>query len=400
MSAVSATLSAIESLIREVEKRVEGLAEPISGKRLEKVGFVDGSYVMDERRGVCVLALSAATLVVSGGRMEGVLKGSAKPQVLILAPKSYAESRASLLMSMLELLGALDLVGRGVEAIFLDGSYVSDVMVPFSHPRDAYENFSPASAGIGENLLEDWGRAISSAARGAAGGEPLSSLAKLLSEIASCSSGLYESICSRSSDLKSRKEALDFAVVYCETTAYLTLLDQFLRESRVRGVKPLWVAKDAESRYIVEREGIVGWLNDLSLLDYAWRSWETAYTVFTGARIHKPKPCAVWPPILDEIYREWGGYGVSYFKLSKSGAVSQATYPEFVPVDAVRSALATLLSLADKRGYPRPLSYVHHIAVLNPEFVRLVADELYRREANPILKSMLAPSGRVSAGLR
>ncbi|MEM0376250.1 MAG: DNA double-strand break repair nuclease NurA [Thermofilum sp.] len=399
MSAISAVLEDIGRLLSEVEKRVEALARPISGEPFGKVGFVDGSYAMDERRGVYLLVLSAASLVVEGDRMEGVLKGSRRPHVLLLIPKSYAESRASLLMSIFELLGALDLVGRGVEAVFLDGSYVSEMMVPFSHARDAYENFSAASR-VEPGTLEKWGEASAKAALEAAGGEPPRSLAKLLDDIALCSSELYGELCGESPDLRSVKEALDFAVVYCETTAYLALLDHFLRECGRRGVKPFWVAKDAESRYIVEREGVLGWLNDLSLLDYAWRGWESAYTLLKGVKIHKPKPCAVWAKLLDRVYGEWGGYGVGYFKLSRAGAVSQVTYPGFVPEDAVLSALATLLFLADRRGYPRPLSYVHHIAVLNPEFARLLADELYKRQANPILKSMLAPSGRVAAGLR
>ncbi|MEM4889781.1 MAG: hypothetical protein QXJ64_10140, partial [Thermosphaera sp.] len=70
MPVIGSTLSNIESLIRAVEERVSALAQPISGEPFERVGFVDGSYAMDERRGVYVLALSAASIVVNGGRME------------------------------------------------------------------------------------------------------------------------------------------------------------------------------------------------------------------------------------------------------------------------------------------------------------------------------------------
>lgn len=400
VSTASVTLSAVESLIREAEERVRGLAEPISGERFGRAGFVDGSYAMDERRGLYVLALSAATIIVDGDRMEGVLRGSSKPCVTLLVPKSYAESRASLLMSIFELLGAIDLVERGLEAVFLDGSYVSEIMVPFGHVRDAYENFNPVLAGVEEGVLDRWGEACSKAAVEALGGEVHASLAKLLERIALYSSELYAALGSRAPDLRSRKEALDFAVVYCEATAYLALLDRFLEECRSRGARPFWVAKDAESRYIVEREGVVGWLNDLTLLDYAWRDWGAVHATFEGERVYKPKPCAAWAPLLDSIYGRWGGYGVSYFKMCKAGAVSQMTHPDFVERSSVLAALATLHALADRRGYPRPLSYVHHMAVLNPEFARLIADELYRREGRPVLKSMLAPSGRASAGLR
>jgi len=396
----AAALSTVESLIREVEERVRALAEPISGERFERVGFVDGSYVMDERRGVYVLALSAASIVVDGGRIEGVLRGSSRPYITLLVPKSFGESRASLLMSALELLAAFDLVGRGVEALFMDGSYVSEVMVPFGHPRDAYENFTRLHAGLGAGQLDEWGEASARAALEVAGGEPLSAFADLLGRVAACYSGLYEGIARELPSLRSRKEALDFAVVYCETTAYMALLDRLLEECRGRGVRVFWVAKDSESRYIVEREGVVGWLNDLTLLDYAWRGYESVYAAFEGERVHRPKPCALWPPLLERVYERWGRYGVCYFKLERGGVVSQMTYPEFVGRDEVLRALATLSSLSDGRGYPRPLSYVHHIAVLNPELARIVADEMYRREQRPLLRSMLAPSGRVAAGLR
>jgi len=398
--AAGPVLGLVESVIRGVEGRVRSLAKRIAGEPFARAGFVDGSYVMDERRGAYVLLLSTASVLVDGGRIEGVLRGSSRPHVALLVPKGFAESRAGLLMSMLELLAALDLVRRGVEAVFLDGSYVSEVMVPFGHARDAYENFAPLAAELDGGPLERWGEEAARAAAEARGGDPLPSFASLLARLAACSSELYARIASEAPDLRSRKEALDFAVVYCETTAFMSLLDEFLGECSRRGVKPFWVAKDAESRYIVEREGVVGWLNDLTLLDYAWRDLDSAYASFEGERVHRPKPCAVWRPLLEGVYERWGGYGVTYFKLRRAGVVSQMTYPEFVEGGAVLSALATLHQLADGRGYPRPLSYVHHMAVLNPELARLVADELYRREQNPALRSMLAPSGRAAAGLR
>ena len=94
-------LEVVEEVIGLAEERVRGLMRPISGGRMERVGFVDGSYALEERRGVCVLALSAATVVVSGDRLEGVMAGSRRPLITLMAPKTYGGSRASLLMSTL-----------------------------------------------------------------------------------------------------------------------------------------------------------------------------------------------------------------------------------------------------------------------------------------------------------
>lgn len=395
----SEVLNAVESVIREVEERVKSLMKPIDGERFGKTGFVDGSFVLDERRGAYLLAVSAASLVVAGERMEGVLKGSSRPLLTLLIPKSYGESRASLLMSTLELLSALDLARREVEAVFLDGSFVSEMLVPFGYVRDVYENFASV-ASVELESLDSYGEEAAGFVEEVAGGDPLVSMPALLDRLAACASRLYRELGSRSPDLRSRKEALDFAVVYAETTAYLAALKIFLEECQRSGIAPFWVAKDAESRYIVEREGVAGWLNDLALLDYAWRDGEAVYAVLEGSKFGKPKPCAVWPRLLAEVFGRWGAYGVAYFKLSRLGVVSQMTYPAFVERESVERALATLLALSDRRGYPRPLSYVHHIAVLNPEFARVVADELYKREERQLVRSVLAPSGRASAGLR
>lgn len=392
-------LKAVESVISEVEERVKSLMKPIEGERFRRSGFVDGSYVLDERRGAYLLAVSVASIVVDGNRMEGVAKGSSRPLVALLIPKSYGESRAGLLMSTLEILSALDLASRGAEAVFLDGSFVSEMLVPFGHARDAYERFDLA-ARVDPALLDSYGEKAAGFVEEVAGDDPLASMSALLDRLAACASGLYRELSSGSFDVRSRKEALDFAVVYVETTAYLAALKLLLEECSSSGTAPFWVAKDAESRYIVEREGVAGWLNDLALLDYAWRESEAVYAALEGSEFGRPKPCAIWPRLLTEVFSKWNKYGVAYFKLSKLGAVAQMTYPGFVGRESVERALATLLALSDRRGYPRPLSYVHHIAVLNPEFARVVGDELYKREESQLVKSVLAPSGRASAGLR
>ncbi len=54
--AAGPVLGLVESVIRGVEGRVRSLAKRIAGEPFARAGFVDGSYVMDERRGTTVLA--------------------------------------------------------------------------------------------------------------------------------------------------------------------------------------------------------------------------------------------------------------------------------------------------------------------------------------------------------
>ncbi len=399
MLAVS-VLEEVEELIRGVEERVRQLASPLPQEGLSNAGFVDGSYALEERRGAYLLALSVSSVVYRGDRVEKVLPGSSRPLLWLLVPKSHGESRAGQLMTMLELLAAIDLARRGLDAVVLDGSFTSEMMVPFGHARDVHEE-AVRLAGFRAEAAEEAGEKIYSlAVETASRGDPLSAARALLSGLLDLATQLYRELASSAPDLRGRKEALDYAVVFAETTAYLALLEALLEAARSSSTALVWVAKDAESRYIVEREGLLGWLNDLSLLDYAWRGSERAYTLLEGVRFGRPKPCAAWSQLVSRLFHEWGEYGVCYFKLARSGPVMQATFPRFVSGSAVARLASTLASLSDQHGYPRPLSYVHHTAVLNPELAQVLADEMYRRASNPLVRSVLAPSGRALAGLR
>lgn len=389
----------IEEMITRVEEDLKGLAKPISAQRLNKVGFVDGSFALDERRGVYMLSLSAASLTMSGDKLEKLLPGSSRPLITVLAPKSYGESRAGLLMSILEMFAAMDIIDRGVEAVFLDGSYISEMMIPFSHPHDVQENLAKLGP-LYPDVEDKYGEKAAALVRDTLGKDPLSGFSKLLEEMSGLANSLYREISVASPDITSKKEALDYSVVYVETTAYLTTLNEFLERCMELNAAPLWVAKDAESRFIVEEKGILGWLNDLSLLDYSWRACGSVYALIEGTKFGKPKSCAASRKLLERVYSRWSTCLVLYFKLKRMGPVSQMTFPGFVSLDTAVKAVSTLSELSDQRGYPRPLSYVHHLAVLNPELVRLMADELYKRERNSVARSMLAPSGRAMAGLR
>lgn len=391
-----ALLHVSEELLRGVEARVSQRAQPIVGEALGRTGYVDGSNVLDERRSVHLAMFSVASVILSGGRLSALARGASQPVVSIIVPKSYGEQRANLYMSLIELLAARRVLDAGVDSVFLDGSLVSEIMVIFSHPRDVVEKLRRER---GEWLDLFPGHALEKVSLEVEDLTP-GPIARLLREISEKAWQLYNMRASGGEAGATRKNLLDFAYVYVETTVYLEALKRLLLMSRDLGVPVFWVAKDSETSSLVEAEGLEGWLNDVTLLDYAWRDLEDAYMTIKGNKFGDPRPCAANYTLVQELFREWGNYSISYFKLRKMGPVLQMTYPEHVGEDQVLSALATLKEVSESRGYPKPLSYVHHLAVLNPEVARLVADEIYRRTEDSIVRAAYAPTGRAKAGLR
>lgn len=389
--------------LKRTEKKVGKIKKPIEGVPFTSAGFVDGSYALEERRGACLVLLSAATVIVRGGNMKGGLKGNREPIIHILVPKTYSESRSSLLMAMLELIAALEIVKKGVEAVFLDGSYTSELMEPFGFAEDVYYAFSRLRSPVDWSLVEEHGEKAVACFEEILSdniGVREKSL-RILSAIGSHSDKLYRLLTRKEHGTQGEKEALDFAVVYIEETAYLSALKNLLGLAEALGIGLFWVAKDTESRYITEREGITGWLNDVMLLDYAWRDLEKVYTLLEGKKFGMPHGHIACRKLVEEVYSRWSEYGVAYFKLAKYGVVMQFSFPKFSSKKLL-DALETLASLADNmRGYPRPLNYVHNLAVLDSSLPCLIADEMYRRAGpNDIFRFMLKPSGRSLLGLK
>ncbi|ABL78790.1 DNA double-strand break repair nuclease NurA [Thermofilum pendens] len=391
-----AALRVSEEILASVERRVEELAEKIEGSPFKSAGFVDGSNVVDERRGAYVAVFSVASIVLDSGRLRPVSHGSRHPLVARIVPKGFGEQRANLYMSILELLSAARLVRSGVEAVFLDGSYVSEMMVVFGYPRDVYEE---AQGLVDREAAESYAGEAAGLVEEALGSEGVKGAAKLFEGVSGLAWRLYTRLGGGVGGVEKRV-LLDYSYVFAEVAVYLEALRSLLTAGRESGVPLFWVAKDADTDQLAEKEGVGGWLNDVTLLDYAWRRLEGVYTVLEGREFGRPKPCAAPGKLVEELFAKWRRYRVAYFKLRLHGPVLQMTFPGYVGEDEAREALATLSSLAESRGYPKPLSYVHNMAVLNPELARLVGDELYKRAESPVLKAMLAPSGRVQAGLR
>ena len=390
----------LEDTLKEVESRVKKLCREVKGDGFTTIGFVDGSYVLEERRGACLALLSAATLIIEGERISRVMEGSKRPLIFPLIPRTYGESRMSLLMETFELVGGLDLIRRGVEAVFMDGSYVSGLMEPFTLSRVVNDVIKK----IDRNLLNEYGKQTFRSFKeiiAARNRDPWLTFRDIIRVVGDSASELYENLEGLYGKTLGRREMLDLSMIYLETTAYLSSLRALLKEAEEKGVGLFWVAKDSESRYIVDKEGVKGWMNDLTLLDYAWRDKERVYLSFEDMKMGKPSVPVAYDRLLEEIYEKWGDHGVAYFKLSPRGAVIQTSYPENISKDTLSKALATLARLTDPlHGYPRPLNYVHNMTVLSQSLSRIIADEIYRKaDRGTALKFILAPSGRGMIGL-
>jgi len=393
-------LGRMVGILREAESRARSLAEPLQGSPLEDTAYVDGSYVLDERRGICLAVFSSASLRVRSSTISEGMRGSREPTVHIIIPKSYSESRASILMSILEMLTAMQMIEDGVQAVFLDGSYVSSLLASFGFAQELFSRVQKEVTLQARDVLEDEGAGLQEGLRAATrGGGVRPAFKAALKLLIETSGRLYSALCDLLNVPESRKDLLDYCVAYTEETAYLTVLAELVRMAGSRGAALYWIAKDSESRFLTEREGVLGWLNDLLLLDYAWRDLGDVYMKMPGLRFGMPKGLVAFPGAVEEVFRDWSETTVVYYKVGARGVVTQLTYPSRLSEGLVADALATLRSLADKRyGYPRPMNYVHNMAVLNPGLARLLADE-YHRRGSPMARFLFAPSGRRMLGL-
>lgn len=141
-----------EELLRGVEKELAEEAEPISGKPFTSTGYVDGSNVVEPRRSIHVAVFSVASILLKNGKYSALARGAEEPIVSVIVPKSYGEQRANLLMSIIELLAARKALTSSLEAILLDGSFISEMMTVFSHPKDAAEALGEDYKKILDNL--------------------------------------------------------------------------------------------------------------------------------------------------------------------------------------------------------------------------------------------------------
>ncbi len=398
----------LRDILDEVEIKLREVAQQIEGRGFSSSGYVDGSYVLDERRGAFLSVFSTASLSLRGNRFYKRMKGSEYPVPYILIPKVYGESRSSMLMEIAEFISGLDLIRRGTESLFMDGSYLSVLMSPFGAIRDVASRFSqlPFSSeaievaeNLGETIILTIGEVLSSK-------DPYNIFISTLRVIDEYGSLLYNELSKLFKRYLgytyARKDLLDYSMVYVEETTFMSIINTLLEEAKERDVGVFWVAKDSESRVLAEKEQLLGWFTDLTLLDYSWRNLGNIFLQIDSLPpVGFPKEHVCPRKLRKYFTSKWNKYAITYFKLGVKGAVIQLSFPLAISRDMVNDALKTLLNVSDKRyGYPRPLSYAHNLAVLDQRLARLIADELWRSNKNPLLKSILAPSGRYLLGLR
>ena len=384
-------------------------------------GFVDGSYVVDERKGALVTVFSVASLYVNKeGRItkiKGVMKGSKEPIPFILFPRFNSEVRCSILMKSLELLAALDLIRKGCEYVYIDGSYLSLLLSPSSIVRIIFKDIKSSLINNINNVIIYFKEFIDKVYESV---ETTNKNARwkfieLLSILVSNIQGIYRRLVNELSvriDSSLRKNLFDYIALALEENLSLVLSNILLEESKDNDSKIFWIAKDTESRSLAEALGLIGWYTDTSLLDYVWRAKKEALldvskiaplkpvSPLRGTMVGEKGDLIYEPTTALRFYRRWGGYKMWYFKLSKTGTVLQLSYPARYGKSSGEEAVSILYELRDERhGYPKPLAYVHHTAVLSQDLARLIGDESWKNARDPLIRSLLSSSGRRVSGL-
>ncbi len=407
-----------ESAIGSVTQRVEEFEE------WSKLGFIDGSYAYDERRGAFVAVFSAALILATrtraGIRLSSRLGGSKEPVPFILLPRAYGESRCSVIMRTFELLAALDAIKQGAEHVYLDGSFLSLLLTPSGTTRWIYSDltsllpkedvlsfFIPALRKLSLAVDEELDLVEEKGAR--------SVFIELLRKTTRLVRDTYYDALRRirgaSASIAAKRALLDYTALSFEEGAALATAYRLLEEASEREARLFWIAKDSDSRILAEALGLHGWYTDVSLLDYCWRRvGDAVLDVSRMARLSpvgenfvKPevKGLLVEPGLAKKLYRKWGAYKIFYFKLTRLSPVFQLSYPAAYGRSAGEEAIGALTELKDnKYGYPRPLAYVHHMAVVSSDLARLLGDEGWRRARSEFERTILSSPGRRLAGLR
>lgn len=384
-------------------------------------GFVDGSYVVDERKGALVTVFSAASLyVVKEGKMakiKGVMRGSKDPIPFILFPRFNSEARCSVLMKSLELITAMDLIRKGCEYVYVDGSYLSLLLSPSNIVRIIFKDIKNSLLNNIGNVVRYFKNFINRV------NESLETTNKnvrqiftkllsiLINTVQESYKGLINDI-SVTMDPSLRKNLFDYITLSLEENLLLALTNMLLEESEDRNGKIFWIAKDTESRSLADALGLIGWYTDTSLLDYIWRTRKEVLldiskiaplkpvSPLRGTMVGNKGDLIYEPNVALRFYRKWGNYKIWYFKLSKTGTVLQLSYPARYGKSSGEEAISILYELRDeKHGYPKPLAYAHHIATLPQDLARLIGDESWKNARDPLIKSLLSSPGRRVSGL-
>ena len=408
---VGAVIRSIEKEFASVERELRYSAEPISGKEVEPVGFIDGSVSLNERRGAFIVILSAASIIYSMHKYLPALPGSKKPFLHILMPKSYGESRSAILMRTLENLEALRQIYAGVRVVCLDGSYLTLLLTGYSYMHEIYNEFSKSYREALKDVLEVLANESNEYL------EQLSALVKMidrggLRELYQAYRDILFNTTLRVNKVVQNLEEnygrenikpvlIDYVSSYLELTPFFYISSLLLETAKREDASIVWISKESNSRFLANIYELRGWVTDLVLVDWAWSGLDAAYFVFDDTKpVSIPKYHVAPQKVIGDLYR-WNHYVVVYAKLAKYAPSLQISYPKgLVEEDILNDLLYTLSKISDKRtGYPKPLNYVHNLAVLSLDTAKLVAEKIWRNSRG-LQRSLLAPAGREQLGLR
>ncbi len=408
-------LREIEEIVSRAKRELEESGTIAGSKQLDSSWFIDGSYAISERQGSFVSALSVASLgVVSKKLVEG-LPGAKHPLLHILIPKFYGETRTSSIMGSLELIEGIRALRRNAEAVVFDGSYLASLLSGYGPLYDSVAQLQSRlkdyqvvlqeilkRENVSKTIDDATDAFIEKACEEVEVSKFYKTVYAFLQSIYDLAESVYSSLVRHGVDrYVDRQLLIDFSTAFVENNLYLRLLAKLLLLAEESDVIPVWIAKETTSRFLSDKLNVRSWLNDAVLLEWVWHNREKVYLVLdesSGLKSLKP----VTPPhvpvasqdTIEHAYR-FSRFTVVYFKLTKLGPVLQMTFPsDLVAKDVLEDVLATLSALADERsGYPKPLSLVHHKALIQQGLVDVLATRLWQSSSG-VLKAILSPLGR------
>ncbi len=416
----------VDEIARNMSSIIEHISRTIQSSVIKEFneveiysGFVDGSFIADERRAGIVALLSAYGLVVkefSGGlhmyNVEGV-DGARKPIPIIMIPRTNYGTRLGLLMRSLELTVANSLVLQGVKHVFMDGSYLSIILSPSGASRIAYrllvEDLSSSYVDKVDEVIRSILLKFYDEIESVDLENPGKAFSLILDILPKYYAMLVNYLLNIVGDTKSTSSIVDYSLLAIDENLAFKLLVNLLENAYSKGSKIIWVAKDSDSRFFSKILHTASWLTDTSILDYAWNNESqvalrvndivelTPITFWRTTKLNGKGSELIYEPFTaKEFYNKWGGYNVWYFKLSKLGPVLQLSYPSIYGKSTGLEALGILRKLCDTRtGYPKPLILVHHATKLEEGLAEGLGDSVWSRLEDPLLKILLSRKARI-----
>jgi len=413
--------------------------------------FTDGSNAISERRGAGVAVFSASSLLfeIGGEKARFVRKYVLTPDIcfLILIPRFYVGTRANNIMKGMEFITTTYMIdNNNVDFAVLDGSYIStllsarwgiehlyrDVYGIFTKyletqtddARSAEQQFIDLCDTISDTTLKILRRDIFGDTN-----EPRKIVSTFLSSYVRNIEEILDSVDQKFSIPEEGEISLiNFIAMFMETNFMMEGLRRLLSTARRKKVPLLWLNKEPESRILTKKldHKLFRMFTDAFALDFSLDDGEYLMhtgqlevpasgkyvTRRTGKKNNLRKAThSVIPEIADEVYGEYGLYGIIYVKYRDF--VIQYTYPRNIlgsDLDSRRNAdskaleTVRILGYVSPVGYPEPMIHVHLHTVIREGLADVMADSFIRildtrGVLSKIIKKFIGKSGRKLIGI-